>query len=229
MAAPCYWPGASKSEVVSEERPCYIKGMNEEEFYGRCARLLNTEHDFHPIPVASKIPRHDGTVRNVAKGRYNQREPGNGRFPGHGLVRHFGLAIHVNLHTPKVYGIFKDPELALEAIARALGVQETYTDTEIEQIKVDRAEVNAAAKAAVQAAGVVIDERMLPNRIVIVGRFLRLSMSDRASIAFAMTINIPAEPDMSDFTRSMRIIEDVKTQDRLAEFWTLIQRYEPED
>src|ERR1044071_5447312 len=94
--------------------------MNIEEFYERCAQLLATEYISRPAPGPIERLRHDGTIRNTHKTRWNDRDPGNGRFPGRGLVRHFGSAVFVNLHDPPLWGTFKSSDEALAAIARAL-------------------------------------------------------------------------------------------------------------
>lgn len=55
------------------------------------------------------------------RGRWGPRTPGNGRFPGHGLVRWFGPnGIHVNLTSPKLSGFYTSPEQAIVAIRAAL-------------------------------------------------------------------------------------------------------------
>lgn len=63
--------------------------QEETAFYARCAEILDVEHDYRPWT---------GRGPN----RWNNRRPGNGRFPGYGTVRYFGPnAIHVCLHTPR--------------------------------------------------------------------------------------------------------------------------------
>jgi hypothetical protein len=57
-------------------------------FYTRCAELLGAETTYKPW---------FGRPPN----RWNNRAPGNGRYPGFGMIRRFGdNAIHVNLHHP---------------------------------------------------------------------------------------------------------------------------------
>jgi hypothetical protein len=97
--------------------------MDDTTFYARCARLLGTEHDVSEPKRFSEHVRYDGTIRNTPKTRWNGREPGSGRFPGHGLIRSFGTVVHVNLRTPHMSGIYTTREEALAAIARTLGVQ----------------------------------------------------------------------------------------------------------
>lgn len=70
--------------------------MNEEKhaveqgFYQRCAELLGASHTYKPW-VHHKITR------------WNNRTPGNGRFPGFGTIKMFGpTLIHVSLRHPCV-------------------------------------------------------------------------------------------------------------------------------
>jgi len=51
------------------------------EFYGRCSDILNIERDYHD-PVRRRT-------------RWNNRNLGNGRYPGFGLVQCFGSTIRV--------------------------------------------------------------------------------------------------------------------------------------
>lgn len=61
--------------------------MNDETFYRECARLLGTTYDCVPFQFHKRT-------------RWNNRTPGSGRFPGHGIIRVFGDEVHVSLHTP---------------------------------------------------------------------------------------------------------------------------------
>jgi hypothetical protein len=81
--------------------------MNDNEFYDRVSLLLNVEHDNSAFPYYRRT-------------RWNNRTPGRGRFPGHGIVRCFGSEVHVSLHTPSLNGIYGSREIALEAIALRL-------------------------------------------------------------------------------------------------------------
>ncbi len=63
--------------------------QDETAFYARCAEILGVEHEYRPWT---------GRGPN----RWNNRKPGNGRFPGRGTVRYFAPdAIHVCLHSPR--------------------------------------------------------------------------------------------------------------------------------
>lgn len=74
----------------------------EEGFYRRCAELLGCAHPYRPFPYDRRT-------------RWNNRAPGNGRFPGRGVVRLFGPGlIHVALTAPaKVNRTFASPDAAL--------------------------------------------------------------------------------------------------------------------
>jgi hypothetical protein len=62
----------------------------EESFYRECARLLGAAHTFRPWVG----PPPD---------RWNNRHPGNGRFPGFGTIRMYGPNhIHISLRHPVV-------------------------------------------------------------------------------------------------------------------------------
>jgi hypothetical protein len=154
--------------------------MNEEEFYERCARLLGTGTEIHEVPGVVSRPRHDGTIRNTHKTRYNDREPGNGRFPGRGLVRHFGKGVTVSLRDPPLHGYYETPEAALGAITAAMGIQDHFTEEEIAAIKANRIPVNEAAKAIVKKAGVTADVRLTLRKVVIA--FLDLKLSEKMDI-----------------------------------------------
>lgn len=58
-----------------------------QDFYERCGELLENPHAF--------IDRHTRVTR------WNNRDPGNGRYPGLGQIRMFGPnCIHVMLRNP---------------------------------------------------------------------------------------------------------------------------------
>ena len=95
--------------------------MNKE-FYDEIARLLDIEHEYHEPPKIGFPIRHDGTIRNTYKTRWNGRTPGNGRFPNHGIVRVYSEGcIHVALTSPPLTGQFPSVADALVAIERAVG------------------------------------------------------------------------------------------------------------
>lgn len=60
---------------------------SEQIFYRQCAELLGAAHAYRPFPYAKRT-------------RWNNRAPGNGRFPGFGLIRVFGERVHMQLRRP---------------------------------------------------------------------------------------------------------------------------------
>ena len=96
--------------------------MTEKEFYQRCSDLLGVEHEYRdPTPVP-KMPDREGNIRTTYKNRYNGRTPGNGRFPGVGIVRNFGSFIQVRLTAPALHGNFSNFDEALAAIEAAMNL-----------------------------------------------------------------------------------------------------------
>jgi hypothetical protein len=88
--------------------------MNEQDvgvehgFYEAVAVMLGCdEHSYSKFPFRKRT-------------RWNNRQAGNGRYPGHGIVRRFGPDnIHVQLTNPPVSGLFRSAEAALAAIMAA--------------------------------------------------------------------------------------------------------------
>jgi hypothetical protein len=63
--------------------------MTDEQFYRECAAILGAEHVFR-------------ARRFAGRSRWNNRDPGNGRFPGYGTIRMFAPdQIHIALRTPE--------------------------------------------------------------------------------------------------------------------------------
>ena len=81
--------------------------MTNEDFYAACAALLGVPHEGVPFT-------------HYKRTRWNNRTPGQGRYPGAGIIRVFGNTIHVSLSEPSLYGIYPSKEAALEAIKLAL-------------------------------------------------------------------------------------------------------------
>lgn len=76
----------------------------EEGFYQAVGKILNCD------PCYKKRE-----FRKIT--RWNNRTPGNGRYPGHGIVRFYSSTnIHVSLHTPYITGVYNTIEDALNAI-----------------------------------------------------------------------------------------------------------------
>lgn len=79
--------------------------MSQEEFYRECGRLLGVETDYKDAsPVMRWSHTEQAMVRKMTKAsRWAGREPGNGRFPGCGVIRVFSpVCIHVALKHPVV-------------------------------------------------------------------------------------------------------------------------------
>lgn len=73
-----------------------------QEFYARCAEILNIEHEYNtPVPK---------------RNRWNTRRTGNGRYPGFGLIRCYGNGALV---TSRKHGsrMFTDYESVYEYLA----------------------------------------------------------------------------------------------------------------
>lgn len=76
-------------------------------FYERCAEALGVPH--HYRPWVGRPPN-----------RWNNRHPGNGRFPGRGCVRWFGpQCIHVMLEAPNSVSRYARSEDEAIAIIQA--------------------------------------------------------------------------------------------------------------
>lgn len=77
--------------------------MTEADFYLKIADLLGVEYFYSP-PLGKKT-------------RWNNRDPGNGRFPGRGLVRRYNSTfIHVHLFKPAMIGIYTSEDAVLDKI-----------------------------------------------------------------------------------------------------------------
>ena len=83
----------------------------EEDFYQEIALLLGCdEHCYKQYPYTKRT-------------RWNNRNPGNGRYPGFGIIRRYNSNnISVNLHTPHVVGQFSSETSVLDAIKIALDI-----------------------------------------------------------------------------------------------------------
>ena len=56
-------------------------------FYEKCAELLGTTYECKPFPYCRPT-------------RWNNRSPGQGRYPGFGQIRKFGNGFYVSLRHP---------------------------------------------------------------------------------------------------------------------------------
>lgn len=71
--------------------------MEIEEFYKECGKLLGVDHQGQPFPYYKRT-------------RWNNRTPGQGRFPGRGIVRVFGSQVHIALTNPPIHHICQSKE-----------------------------------------------------------------------------------------------------------------------
>lgn len=76
--------------------------MDKREFYAECAALLGT--DTQPWNSLNDVifiyDRETGEKAMSNSCRWFGREPGNGRFPGFGVIRLYGSTVHIQLHHP---------------------------------------------------------------------------------------------------------------------------------
>ena len=86
----------------------------EERFYQECAELLCVSNTYRPFPTSAHYKR-----------RWYNREAGNGRFEGFGLIRMFSEnCIHVSLKKPfSINRIFNSPEDVITALRRVIEEQ----------------------------------------------------------------------------------------------------------
>lgn len=73
----------------------------EQEFYQACAKLLGAQHEYQPYPY--RRPN-----------RWNNRDPGNGRFPGYGVIRLYGERVHISLRSPVRVSLWCSHDEALD-------------------------------------------------------------------------------------------------------------------
>jgi hypothetical protein len=74
------------------------------DFYRKISQALGCEYECKKFPYSRRT-------------RWNNREPGSGRYPGFGIVRRFSAnCILINLHNPPINGIFFSEQAVLDAI-----------------------------------------------------------------------------------------------------------------
>lgn len=93
------------------------------EFYRACEDILGTKTEYKEQKLYIKFDRETGKPYKILTRatRWGGREPGNGRFPGNGLIRVFGTQIHVTLHNPNVNGTFNSFDEVLKELEEAMG------------------------------------------------------------------------------------------------------------
>ena len=94
-----------------------------EDFYGSCAEILGTEHEFRDHIPRPKMSR-TGEIYtpSTANTRWN-RPLGNGRFPGFGMIRLFWPeTVQIQLSRPKAISItIEGREKALDYLRKEVG------------------------------------------------------------------------------------------------------------
>ena len=72
--------------------------QQKQDFYSTCAEILQTNHQYVPGLTTYRT-------------RWNDRDPGNGRFPGFGTIRWFGpTAMHVASMDPPINRSFSSEQ-----------------------------------------------------------------------------------------------------------------------
>lgn len=100
-------------------------GMNNIDFYKRCSDIvgIETEITVH-TPRMKKFDKNGKEIfrpRHIT--RWNNRKPGNGRFPGLGIIRAFSAGqIHINIKNPTLTGVYTSYESALSALVEVFDV-----------------------------------------------------------------------------------------------------------
>lgn len=81
-------------------------------FYEKCSEILKVSHEGSSFPYKKRT-------------RWNNRAPGQGRFPGRGIIRHYGNVIHISLYNPSYNGIFETEEKVFEILKKLIDKEET--------------------------------------------------------------------------------------------------------
>ncbi len=94
--------------------------MKQKEFYKECTKIVGTESEYTDLPRSpKKYSRETGELYQpmTRATRWGGREPGNGRFPGLGLIRCFGAScIQINIKNPTLSETYESYEEALDAL-----------------------------------------------------------------------------------------------------------------
>ncbi len=126
--------------------------MEVKEFYKACEDILDAKTEYEEKVLYTKYNHETGEPYKIPTrgSRWGGREPGNGRFPGKGLIRVFGSIIHVSLNDPKIQRTFNSFEEVLAALEEAVGV------TSVEQKIGDEIDVIIMGKP--MGKGTIVDE-----------------------------------------------------------------------
>jgi len=94
-----------------------------EDFYGECAEILGTEHEYSDQVPRPKISRHGiRYIPTTKQTRWGPRTPGNGRFPGFGMIRLFWPdTVQIIITRPKTISItIEGREKALDYLRKEM-------------------------------------------------------------------------------------------------------------
>ena len=112
------WPKHLTCEEVSTAMERMKKAMLKDHapddaarFYADCAHILGAQAEYSRWPYGNPD-------------RWNNRKPGNGRFPGFGIIRMFGQThVQVSLRHPvKLNGTYGSREAAVSAVRTAVSI-----------------------------------------------------------------------------------------------------------
>lgn len=93
--------------------------MNKKEFYTKCSEIVGYETDYVELPpITPSRDRYGNIVQPMTrKTRWGGRSPGNGRFPGLGIIRVFSSqCIHITIKNPDLNSIYNSYDDALDAL-----------------------------------------------------------------------------------------------------------------
>jgi hypothetical protein len=95
---------------------------NEKAFFERIAALLETHHEYRRVAIYPKVDRHTGEIYvPITENTRWHRALGNGRFPGHGVIRYWKPdSIQVLFNNPIVRATYTSEEDAIAAIQQAV-------------------------------------------------------------------------------------------------------------
>lgn len=117
-----------KNEALSGNPAGCVSKLDEIDFlafYTEVSNILGVEAEYKP----DLLPRYgidrfgNQYHRSKKNGRWHGRDPGNGRFPGRGIVRHYGGFIHVALTSPRASGSFKTDEEVFTFLRKVMAPQ----------------------------------------------------------------------------------------------------------
>jgi len=94
--------------------------MEKKEFYDKIASILGASHEYSTFnDVIYRFI--DGKPCPTNATRWGGRSPGNGRFPGFGIVRLYGNTVHIALTKPiGINAICTSKEEAVEMIEKII-------------------------------------------------------------------------------------------------------------